>query len=587
MNITRLFDIPQFQKDNYPKSDAICAKENGAWRKYSIDECIQIINQVSHAFINYGLKKDDKISIISNNRAEWNFIDYGAMQAGIINVPVYPTSSQDDYEFIFNDAEVKMVFVSSEELFQKVKNVKPKIASILEVYTFNKVNDAKHWTEFFKIGEKQDEIALDKIKSSIVEDHLATIIYTSGTTGFPKGVMLTHRNVIADIKAAKPLMPVGKDHRALSFLPLNHSFEKLIIYLYNTYGVSVYYAESVETIGDNAREIKPHIFTAVPRLLEKVYEKIMAKGLELKGIKRALFFWAVGLGEKWDNQNPPGGLYQFQITIARKLIFSKWKQALGGEILMIVTGAAAMQQKLTRIFTAAGITIMEGYGLSETSPAATVNSYDLKNNKIGTVGKALPGVELKIASDGEILIRGEIIMKGYYKKPEQTAEVIDKEGWFHSGDIGEIDSDGFLKITDRKKELFKTSGGKYVAPQPIENKFKESFFIEQMMVVGDGKKYVSALIVPSFANLKSWAEKNNLKLNSNEELIAASAIKNKMQEVVDDCNKSFGHIEQVKKFTLLPLEWSIAGGEMTPKLSMKRKFIEKKYEKEIAAMYVD
>lgn len=587
MNISRVFEILDYQKNNYPKADAVCCKKDGNWMKYSIDDVIEYVNKVSYAFINMGLKKDDKISIIANNRPEWNFIDFGAMQAGIINVPVYPTISEADYKYIFNDAEVKIVFVSTDELYQKVMNIKSEVPSIQAVYTFNEVKGAPHWSEFLKKSEPAQASVLQEIRFGITEEDLSTIIYTSGTTGFPKGVMLTHKNIVSDIIAAKPLMPVNEKHRALSFLPLNHSFEKMIIYLYMTYGISVYYAESMDTIGDNLREVKPHIFTAVPRLLEKVYEKIVSKGLELKGIKKALFFWALRLGEKWDNQNPPGGLYMFQLNIARKLIFSKWKEALGNEVMMIVTGSAPMPQKLTRIFTAAGIIIMEGYGLTETSPAATVNRYDLRYNKIGTVGQPLPGVQIKIADDGEILIKGDIVMKGYYKRPDLTAEVIDADGWFHTGDVGEMDSEGFVKITDRKKELFKTSGGKYVAPQPIENKFKESFFIEQIMVIGDGKKFVTALIVPTFANVEKWCKNNNIPVTSREELIKHPAVLKKFNEIVEDMNKNFGHIEQIKKFTLLTDEWTVPSGDLTPTLKLKRKYLLQKYASIIDAMYAD
>lgn len=585
MELKRLFDIPYYQKEKYSKTDALSAKENGKWRHYSTDECIRFINNVSFAFMASGIGKDDKISIISNNRPEWNFIDYGAMQTGAVNVPVYPTISEEDYAYIFNDAGVKMVFVSSEELYQKVQSVRSRVPSIKEVFTFNTVTGAPHWTEFLKRGENGDAQKLESIKSSIGEHDLSTIIYTSGTTGFPKGVMLSHRNVIADIEGAKPYMPVNEKHRAISFLPINHSFEKMIVYLYMTYGLSVYYAESIDTIGENIREVKPHMFTAVPRLIEKVYEKIVAKGSELKGIKRALFFWAVRLGEKWDNQNPPGGLYMLKLKLARKLIFSKWLEALGGETKLIVTGSAPMQQRLLRIFTAAGIHMMEGYGLTETSPAISVNRYNLDENVIGTVGKPLDGVQIKIADDGEILCKGDIVMMGYYNRPDSTAEVIDKDGWLRTGDIGELVNGEFLKITDRKKELFKTSGGKYVAPQPVENKFKESPLIEQMLLIGDKRKFVTAVIVPAFNNLQSWCEKKNLKLNSHEEMIQSPEVIKKFKQIVDEMNQHFGHIEQVKKFRLIKDEWTILGGELTPTLKAKRKVLEKKYEKVIGEMY--
>jgi len=585
MDIQRLFDIPRYQQQRYPKPDALCGKVNGGWKKHPIEEVIATMDRVGLAFIGLGLKRDDKIAIVSNNRPEWNFVDYGAMQAGLVNVPVYPTISEEDYVFIFNDAEVKAVFVSDGALYEKVNNIRVRVPSLQAVYTFDELFGAPHWSEFLKYADGVDIAKLDAIRDAVTTDDVASIIYTSGTTGTPKGVMLSHRNVIADIVGAKPIMPVNHTHRALSFLPLNHSFEKLLVYLYMAYGLSVYYAESMDTIGDNMREVKPHIFTAVPRLLEKVYERIVSKGYELKGIKRALFFWALKLGERWDNQNPPGGLYMAQMNLARKLIFSKWKEALGGDVMMVVTGAAPMPEKLCRVFTAAGIVIMQGYGLTETSPAVSVNRYDLKENKIGTIGQPLDGVRVKIAPDGELLVKGDIVMKGYYKRPDLTAEVIDADGWLHTGDIGEMDQDGFMKITDRKKELFKTSGGKYVAPQPIENKLKESMLIEQAVVVGNARKYVGALVVPSVANLKAWCTRNRLSFDSTEDMLASGEVKNKIKEVIDDANKQFGHVEQVKRFVLIPNEWTVQSGELTPTLKPKRKIIEKKFEKEIESMY--
>ncbi len=587
MELKRIFDIPEFQKKNYPKSDALSEKINGKWVNHSIDDCIENINKVSLALIASGIKKEDKISIISNNRPEWNFVDFGAMQIGAINVPVYPTITEEDYVFIFNDAEVKIVFVSSEELFQKVQNIKSRIPSLKEVFTFNQVKGASHFSEFMERGKTGSVTELEKIKISITSEDVATIIYTSGTTGFPKGVMLSHWNVLSDVIAARLLMPVGEKDKALSFLPLNHSFEKMISYLYLCYGVSIYYAESMDTIGDNLREVKPQIMTCVPRLLEKVYEKIVSKGHEQKGIKRALFFWALSLGARWDNQKSNGLFYNLQLAIANKLVFSKWRTALGGQLKCVVTGAAPMQHKLLRIFTAAKIVVMEGYGLTETSPAISVSRFNLDENVIGCVGPPIPGVEVKIAEDGEILCRGPIIMKGYYKRPDLTAEVIDMDGWLHTGDIGELVNGKFLKITDRKKELFKTSGGKYVAPQPIENKFKEEQLIEQMMVVGASQKFPAALIVPSANNLKIWCTAHGINFTNTKEMIRNEEVIKKFEQLLEDNNKLFGHSEQIKKFTLVPNEWTIADGELTPTLKLKRKIIEKKYEKEIAAMYTD
>lgn len=583
----RIFDVITYQQENFAKEDCLAGKVNGQWVRYNTHTVVDYMNTVSMALAGYGIKKGDAISIVGNNRPEWNFIDLGIMQIGGVTVPIYPTISEEDYVYIMNNAAVKLLFVSSRELYEKMLSIKSRIPSIQEIFTFDVVDGAVHWKEFLKQAEKCDISEVASISKTIDQHDIACMIYTSGTTGFPKGVMLSHYNVVENMKSVFDVLPINEKHTALSFLPLNHVFEKLVIYCYFMKGVSVYYAESMDTIGENLREVKPHFFTCVPRLLEKVYERIVSKGLELKGVKKGLFFWALRVGEKWDGQHKQGPLFNLQLKLARKLIFSKWKEALGGNIFAICSGAAPLNAKIGRVFSAAGIVVMEGYGLTETSPVISVNRYDLEGNMLGTVGPVVPGVSVKIAEDGEILCKGPNVMVGYYKLPDKTSEAIDKEGWLHTGDIGEFVNGKFLKITDRKKELFKTSGGKYVAPQPLENKFKESFFIEQMMVIGDGRKFVSALIVPSFANLKSWCEKSGLTCNTNETMITDHKVLEKYQQVVDEKNKEFGHTDQIKKFRLMAEEWTVQGGQLTPTMKLKRKVIIEKYRDLIEGMYSD
>lgn len=587
IDFTRIFDVITYQQKKFPKADCLCAKVEGSWVRHNTHTVVDNMNNVSMALVGSGIKKGDAISIVGNNRPEWNFVDLGIMQIGAVTVPIYPTISEEDYVFIMNNAEVKMLFVSSKELYEKMARIKSRIPSLKEVFTFDEVEGAVHWKEFLKRAVHCDISEVMAIKPTIDQHDIACMIYTSGTTGFPKGVMLSHYNVVENIKSVDKVLPINETHTALSFLPLNHVLEKMVVYCYLAKGVSVYYAESMETIAENLREVKPHFFTCVPRLLEKVYERIVSKGMELTGIKKAMFFWALRIGEQWDGQRNPGPWYNLQLNLARKLVFSKWKEALGGRIFAICSGAAPLNAKIGKAFTAAGITIMEGYGLTETSPVISVNGYNLEDNMLGTVGPIVPGVEVKIAEDGEILCKGPNIMVGYYKLPDKTTEAIDKDGWFHSGDIGEFVNGKFLKITDRKKELLKTSGGKYVAPQPLENKFKESFFIEQMMVVGDGRKFVSALIVPSFANLKSWCEKSSISWSSNDTIINNPKVQEKFQQLVEEKNKELGHTDQIKKFRLMPDEWTIQGGQLTPTMKLKRKVIIEKYRDLIESMYQD
>lgn len=587
----RLFDAISYQLENFPKSDALNAKENGRWRSYSTQEIENFVNRFSAGLLIRGVsggdftaENSDKIAIISGNRPEWVFTDLAVQQTGAILTPIYPTTALPELEYILNESQAKYIFVSNAELVEKVKSVNTPY--LQGIYTFDKVEGVPHYSELLDLADDGTLHTLEKIKQQIPNSHVATIIYTSGTTGVPKGVMLTHSNIVSNIYFSKASFPFPDQPqtKTLSFLPLNHIFEKMITYLYMFSGISIYYAESLETIADNLREIKPDGFTTVPRLLEKVYEKIMAKGNALTGIKRKLFFWSIQLGMQYDNINPPKGLYNFKLSIARKLVFKKWREALGGNISFIITGGAAASEKLLRVFNAAGIPVYEGYGPTENSPVICVNRKQNNDTRYGTVGPAIEGIEVKLAEDGEILVKGPCVMKGYYKHPELTAEVI-KDGWLHTGDIGTLIENRFFKITDRKKELFKTSGGKYVAPQPIENKMKESKFIEQIIVVGSERKFVGALIVPAFNVVREWMKENNLPEMSNEEIVKNDKVHELFRSVLDHHNKSINKVEQIKKFVLLPKEWSVDGGEMTPKLSLRRKVILEKYAAEIESIY--
>ncbi|HKR03646.1 MAG TPA: long-chain fatty acid--CoA ligase [Bacteroidia bacterium] len=574
MQVTRIFDLLSNQLEKFPKPDALACKANGQWVKYSTQEFKEYADNFSYGLLASGLNKGDKIAIIANNRPEWNFADLGALQAGIIDAPVYPTISETDLKYILNHAEVKMVFVSTAELYNKVLSIAKEIPAIKEVYTFNDVAHAKSWKEIIELGKKNpDPATLEAIKSSIHPDDVATLIYTSGTTGVPKGVMLSHNNILKNCEATETLCPFDRSWRALSFLPLNHVYERMLSYLYMYYGISVYYAESMETIADNLKEVKPQIFVTVPRLLEKVYDKIVAKGSELKGIKKSLFFWALHLGLRYELNGANGWWYEQQLKIANKIIFSKWREALGNNVCAIASGGAALQPRLARVFWSAKIPVLEGYGLTETSPVIAVNNFQPGCVKFGTVGTVLSNVQVKFAEDGEILCKGPNVMLGYYKEPVLTAEVLDPDGWFHTGDIGVFTDEKFLKITDRKKEIFKTSGGKYIAPQMIENKLKESPFIEQAMIIGENQKFAAALIVPAFAYIKDWSAKKGITLNSNVEITTSKEVRDRMKEEIEIINKTLGHFESIKKFELLSREFSIEQGEMTPKLSLKRRMI--------------
>jgi long-chain acyl-CoA synthetase len=578
--ITRLFDFPYYQLEHFNIPDALVTKYNGVWVKTSTEEYIAKANAVSRALLRMGIQKDDKIALISsNNRTEWNIMDIGILQIGAQNIPIYPTISETDYEYILNHSGSLYCFVSDAEVLRKVNLIKQNLPNLKGVFSFDEIEGCQNWKELLVLGEdKSNQNVVEERKDNVRSEDMATIIYTSGTTGRPKGVMLSHKNIVSNVLDSAPRIPFEKGKsRGLSFLPICHIFERMILYLYQYYGVSIYFGESIDKISDNINEVNPTVMSAVPRLLEKVYDKIYSKGLQLKGIKRKLFFWAVDLGLRYEPYGANGFWYEFQLKIARKLIFSKWKAGLGGKLDLMVSGSAALQPRLARVFAAAEIPVMEGYGLTETSPVISVN--DMRNGgfKVGTVGKVIDNVEVKIAEDGEILCKGPNIMMGYYKDKALTNEAV-RDGYFHTGDIGEFDSEGFLKITDRKKEMFKTSGGKYISPQLLENAMKQSRFIEQIMVIGDGQKMPAAFIQPNFEFVREWEKLHGITVGSTyEEIIANPKVIERIQEEVDILNEKFGNWEKIKRFELTPDIWSIAGGHLTPTLKLKRKIVMEKY----------
>lgn len=579
--VTRIFDIPRYQLEKYNLEDALVTKQNGKWEATSSASYVEKADAMSRGLLKLGLKENDKIAIISStNRTEWHLLDIGVLQTGAQTVPVYPTISEDDYEYVLNHSEAIYCFVSDEEVLDKVRAIKARVPALKEVYSFDRIKGIKHWTEILEAGRKDEanREELERRKDAIKPGDLATLIYTSGTTGRPKGVMLSHNNIISDVLGSAERVPLDAGNsKALSFLPICHIFERMVVYLYQYYGISVYFAESIDKMADNLKEVKPNVMTVVPRLLEKVYDKIYAKGTELTGIKKKLFFWALQLGEKYQPYKANGWWYEFRLGIARKLIFSKWQEGLGGNLDIMVSGSAALQPRLARVFAAAGIPVMEGYGLTETSPVIAVNCQKDRKWKIGTVGKVIPNVEVKIAEDGEILCKGPNVMMGYYKDPEKTAAVM-TDGYFHTGDIGELDEEGFLKITDRKKEMFKTSGGKYIAPQLMENEIKQSRFIEQIMVIGEGEKLPAAFVQPNFDFIKKWAARKKIDIGkTNPEIVENPEVIARYNEEIALYNKKFGHWEQIKKFELTPDVWSVESGHLTPTLKLKRKVIQEKY----------
>ncbi len=587
----RLFDCIEEQLNMGSVETALAAKENGNWRKYNTKEISDIVDKLAAGLLALGISGNDmsiegrdKIAVLAKNRPEWIFLDLAVQKAGAVLVPIYPTAHINDLEFVLKDAQVKMVFVNDEDMHQKVQNVLPLTPSVQEVYSFDKLDGVKHWKDILPLGKQEHYKQLTAVSERINTEDLFTIIYTSGTTGTPKGVMLSHHNVLSNVMSVLPHFGLNKKTRVISFLPLNHIFERMVTYLFLFTGTNIYYPESIDNLGDTLKEVKPHMFTTVPRLLEKVYERIMSKAEALTGIKKKLFFWALSLANQYDVSKPGSAVYRLQLQLANKLVFKKWREGLGNEVRFIVTGAAACPVKMIRVFTAAGIPILEGYGQTETSPVISVNGLEPEKRMFGTVGPVIDGVEVKIAEDGEILCKGPNVMMGYFKRPDLTEETI-KDGWLHTGDIGALVNNYFLKITDRKKEIFKTSGGKFVAPQPIENKMVEDPFIEQIMVVGANRKFAGALIVPSFHHLKEWCRSNGIEFNNHDDIIETRAVKERYKEVIDELNQNFSQVEQIKRFELLPNLWTIEGGELTPTLKLKRKVIMEKYHMVIERIY--
>ncbi len=588
MEVTRTFDLLDRYNEKFIMPDALGVKRNRKWDVLSTQDYINNSHAFARGMMALGYKKGDKIATITNNRPEWNFVDMGLALAGLIHVPVYPTISDEEFAYILKHSDARMVIVSDKVLFGKITGLCEQIDQIEEIYTFNEVDNAINLQEILNEGIKQKEKyepILQETKSGINPDEVVSIIYTSGTTGNSKGVMLTHRNFVTNFISTSKIQPLGFGHKVLSFLPLSHVYERMMNYHFQYLGIRIYYAENMATIVDNLKEIKADGFNSVPRLLEKVFDKIIAKGKDLSGLKKVIFFWAVNLGLRYELNRANGWFYEFKLKIARKLVFSKWSDALGGNVKVIVSGGSALQPRLERIFYSTGMRIMEGYGLTETSPVIAVNYPDYPNIRFGTVGPVLEDVEVKIADDGEILTRGPNLMKGYYKDPDYTKEVIDSDGWFHTGDIGILEDGKFLKITDRKKEIFKTSAGKYIAPQLIENKLKESFFIEQAMVVGENEKFVSALIAPNFPFLHDWSSKHKIHFRDNTELVQVPQVIARLQKEVDEVNKQLNQVEQIKRIRLVCKEWTAATGELSPTLKLKRKFLYQEYQHILEEIY--
>ena len=588
MEINRIFDILQHNKENYdPEKEVFASKINSEWKRYNIQEYIDISNNISYGLLAMGVKKGDKIAIISSNCPEWNFVDMALMQIGAIPVPIYPNISESDYEYIFNHSEISILFSEGEELLLKIGHILPKISFIKHIFTFSIHDGFRNLEQLIQLGkENKNAKLLEEIKASIKINDLATIVYTSGTTGNQKGVMLSHANIISNLIAVSYISPVQSGEKAISFLPLCHAYERILNYMYQYLGISTYYAESIATIAENIKEIKPSIFSTVPRLMEKIYDKIIDTGRKQKWFKRQIFFWAVNLGHTYELDNKNGWFYNIQHLIVNKLVFSKWREALGGNVKVMVSGGASLQPRLARVYAAANIPILEGYGLTETSPVISVNTFFKNGRKYGTVGQPLPNVSIKIATDGEILCKGANVMMGYYKEPTLTKEVIDEDGWFHTGDTGIIEPKGQLRLIGRKKSIFKTSNGKYVNPEQIEAKFKESSFIDNIVVIGENQKFVAALIVPDFNHLKSWCAIKDIHYSNNEEMAKTTIISNRIQKEVDKYNKYFGETEKIKKYEIINFEWTVHTGELTPTLKLKRNFIYEKYKENIERIFM-
>ncbi|WP_313099966.1 long-chain fatty acid--CoA ligase [Epilithonimonas sp.] len=583
MEVKRIFDIPYYSKAHFEKDDFVCDKRNGKWKKISTDEYIRITNQLSRALLKYGIKKGDRIALItSNNRVEWCFFDQAALQIGAVTVPIYPSISSEDCVYNLENSGSKICIVSDEKLFDKINTIKSQLPELKDIFTFDDVKNAKNWKELLESGKETDnQQEVETIKDSISEDDLVSIIYTSGTTGKPKGVMLTHKNIVSDVIGCEDRVP-HKDskNKGLSFLPLCHVYERMIIYLFTMNGISIYFAESNEKLSENLKEIKPQYMTVVPRMVEKVYDAIYKRGTEAGGLKSKIFLWSIKVAEKYKI----GDSKSLAHIIADKLVFSKWREGLGGNIITLVSGSAALSKRLNTMFHAAGIPILEGYGLTETSPVIAVNSFE--HTKIGSVGRPIKNIDVKIQEDGEITVKGPTVTQGYYKDEEQTKEAFTEDGYFKTGDIGILDKDNFLFITDRKKEMFKTSGGKYVAPQVIENLAKASQFIEQIMVVGDGEKMPTALVQPDFEYAKTWFSKNNINVGTSLEDIANSnELKAEIEKEISKINVHLGKWEQVKKIELTPEIWTENNGLLTPTLKLKRKAIKEHFIKLYDKLY--
>lgn len=587
MEVKRTFDLIQWSHENYPRPDMYCGKQENSWIKYSSYDALKITNWVSYGLLSLGFKKGDKIATITGNKPEWNFADMGIAQAGMIHVPIYPTIGTDEYSFILNHSEVKGIIVGNKTIYNKVSPITDKLPGLYGIFSFDPVEGVRSFNEIIEKGKTNEEkykVELEEIKASIRPEDLVTIIYTSGTTGDSKGVMLNHSNLISNVIETSTAHHLGYGHRAISFLPLCHVLERMLNYHYQYKGISVYYVENMGTVGEVVKDVKPHIFATVPRLLEKIYDNIIGKGKSLSWVKRRIFFWAVNLGLKFRLKGN-SGFYKVRLKIARKLIFGKWREALGNDIVVIVSGGAALQSRLERIFWAAGIPLIQGYGLTETSPVISVNPLRIDEIKFETVGPVLKDVSVKIAEDGEILTKGPNLMMGYYKAPELTAEVIDDEGYFHTGDIGILEDNKFLRITDRKKEIFKLSAGKYIAPQPIENRLKESFFIEQAMVIGENEKFASALISPNFAYLHDWCSLHKIQFRDNAELIEIQEVIDRFSKEIREISNTLGEHEQIKRFRLVTEEWSPQSGELSPTLKLKRNLLALHYKDIIADIY--
>lgn len=587
MEIRRTFDIIEWNKEKYPRNDMYAGKKDKEWIKYSVEEVSNYVNWVSYGLLSMGYKKGDKVATISGNKPEWNFVDLGVAQAGLIHVPIYPTISTEEYDYILEHSDVKVIFIGNRTIYSKVSPIVSKIQNLKDIFSFDPVEGVRSFDELIEAGKRDaakyhDE--LNRIKESINPEDLVTIIYTSGTTGNSKGVMLSHKNLVSNAITTSKAHHLGYGHRAISFLPLCHVYERMVNYHFQYKGISIYYVENMGTVSEVVKEVKPHIFNTVPRLLEKIYDNILGKGRNLPWIKKKIFFWAVDLGLKFRLKGN-SKFYKFRLKIARKLIFSKWKEALGGELQVMVSGGAALQSRLEKIFWAAGLPVIQGYGLTETSPVIAVNPFRVDEIGFGTVGPVIENVEVKIADDGEILTRGENLMMGYYKAPELTSEVIDEDGWFHTGDIGVIEDGKFLKITDRKKEMFKLSAGKYIAPQVIENKIKESAFIEQAMVIGENEKFASALLSPDFAFLHDWCSIHKIQYRDNNELIELPEVIERFSREIKEINKNLGEHEQIKRFRLVTEEWTPLTGELSPTLKLKRNYLTKRYKNIISEIY--